>query len=144
MLLLLPPHVPACCLSQLLGVLREQQDAANKAQQQFRARMAEVDAQGLGAAVRQRVTAAAAHSPQLADCRRVVELLLPLAAKPAFKAAMLEARAVGTLAKYLHRLVAPAVAPFESAESQVVAGQVLQLLAALCNADVSLTPLAPR
>ena len=41
----------------------------------------------------------------ISDCRRVLELLVPLSAKPAMKAGLLELRAVSALAKVMHRIV---------------------------------------
>ena len=48
--------------------------------------------------------AAQAAGSGLADGRRVVEVLLPLAGQPAMKAALMECKAVSTMARYLHRL----------------------------------------
>ena len=41
----------------------------------------------------------------ISDVRRVLELLVPLSAKPAMKAGLLELRAVSALAKVMHRIV---------------------------------------
>jgi hypothetical protein len=119
-------------------------DAAVKAQQQIKAKVAAMAAEGQGAAAQQSARAAAAAAPgtpQLTDGRRVVELLIPLASRPGFKAVFLEGKAVGMLAKYLHRLAAKAR---EDGECHVLIGLLLQLLGLLCNPDVSLTPLNPR
>jgi hypothetical protein len=119
-------------------------DAAVKAQQQIKAKIAAMAADGQGAAAQQRILAAAAATPgtpQLTDGRRVIEVLIPLASRPGFKAVLLEGKAVGMLAKYLHRLAAKAR---EDGECHVVVGLLLRLLGLLCNPDVSLTPLNPR
>ena len=41
----------------------------------------------------------------ISDCRRVLELLVPLSAKPAMKAGLLELKAVSALSKVMHRIV---------------------------------------
>eukprot|EP00878_Enallax_costatus_P046108 GHUV01055707.1.p1 GENE.GHUV01055707.1~~GHUV01055707.1.p1 ORF type:complete len:493 (+),score=162.63 GHUV01055707.1:465-1943(+) len=126
----------------LLEVLREQLDAAIKAQQQIKAQLAKMAAAGQGAAAQQRaLQAALPNAPQLSDGRKVIELLIPLASKPGFKAALLEHKVVGMLAKYLHKL---ANRSKEDSQCHPVTGLVLQLLAALCNPDVSMSPNAPR
>lgn len=147
-----PARAPCCHLAtldcavhavlQLLEVLREQLEAAIKAQQQLKAHLAKMAAAGQGAAAQQRaLQAALPNAPQLSDGRRIIELLVPLAAKPGFKAALLEHKVVGMLAKYLHKL---ATRSKEAPECHPVTGLVLQLLAALCNPDVSLSPNVPR
>ena len=99
-------------------------------------------AAGQGAAAQQRaLQAALPNAPQLSDGRKVIELLIPLASKPGFKAALLEHKVVGMLAKYLHKL---ANRSKEDTQCHPVIGLVLQLLAALCNPDVSMSPNAPR
>jgi hypothetical protein len=52
----------------------------------------------------------------LADGRRVVEVLLPLAGQPAMKAALLECKAVSTMARYLHRLAGKVKEEAEAAQ----------------------------
>lgn len=74
------------------------------------------------------------------------------------QAALLDARAVGTLARLLHKLInnstaastaggpqaQAAAAAADAAEASVVAAQALEALMLLCNADISMTPAAPR
>lgn len=87
-------------------MLRELIEAAIKAQQQLNARLAQLAAAGQGAVAQQRALQAATgqNNLQLGTGRRVIEVLIPLATKPGFKAALLESKAVGMLAKYLHKL----------------------------------------
>lgn len=133
--------VPAVLL-QLLQVLREQLEAAIKAQQQLKAHIAKLAAAGQGAAAQQRaLQAALPTTPQLSDSRRMIELLIPLASRPGFKTALLEHKVVGMLAKYLHKL---AMRCKEEPDSHAAIGLVIQLMATLCNPDISLAPHLPR
>lgn len=140
----LPLCRPCCMVLQLLEVLRELLDTAIKAQAQLKATIQQKAAEGKGAAAQQRALQAASNAqgaPQLSGSHRVIEVLIPLAAKPGFKAVMLEGKAVGMMAKYLHKL---AIRSKDEPGCHVVVGLLLQLLAALGNVDVSLTPLNPR
>ncbi|KAG2486887.1 hypothetical protein HYH03_014481 [Edaphochlamys debaryana] len=89
----------------------------------------------------------------LTDARRLLEVLAPLAYKPAIKAALLDARAVSVLSRLLHRLVSTAMGPappagsaaaLDPADVPVVVGQALEALRLLADPDISLSPAAPR
>ncbi|KXZ41982.1 hypothetical protein GPECTOR_230g517 [Gonium pectorale] len=118
--------------------------------------------EALAALVRGAGGGAGGAAPALTDARRLLEVLAPLAYKPTLKAsaaALLDARAVSCLARFIHKLVSSALAPGlgggggtagggpgapEAAEIPVVAGQALEALRLLVDPDLSLSPAAPR
>ncbi|GFH15571.1 uncharacterized protein HaLaN_11819, partial [Haematococcus lacustris] len=77
--------------------------------------------------------------------RRVLELLVPLAHKPAVKSGLLELRAAGVAARVLHMLFARLAE--EATEGAVAVTMTLELLALLLNPQLSMNrglPLAQR
>jgi hypothetical protein len=85
--------------------------------------------------------AAAAKGVVLVDGRRVLEVLLLLAGKPALKAALIENKATSLLARYIHKLSSKVR---EDPGVVEVMALVLEVLLKLCNPDISLTPQQPR
>ncbi|GIL89178.1 hypothetical protein Vretifemale_16983, partial [Volvox reticuliferus] len=91
-----------------------------------------------------------ASAPALTDARRLLEVLAPLAYKATIKAALLDARAVSCLSRFIHKLVSSTIGgnntagAAEAAEVPVVTGQALEALRLLADPDLSLSPGAPR
>ncbi|CAL8468510.1 g8050 [Coccomyxa elongata] len=83
---------------------------------------------------------AAQPSKPLFDARRCLEVLVPLAYRPAIKAALLDAGCAAALGQLLARLVPAAADPAKAAEAGALITMALEIITVLCNIDVCLDP----